>query len=100
MEIPDSLWPVTVFQSRYSGVYEGGSWFAVAKCESIPQGSHGDDDECLDWFRKNENGVGIGDDPNSAVRDLLNKHYVALQLDRIIVNGPRISKSDWDPFQT
>lgn len=99
METPASLWPVAVFTSRYSGVYEGGLWFAVAKCESVPEEAHGDDEECLEWFQNNEGSVGIGDDPNSAVRDLLNKHYVGLQIERIVKNGPRVAKGDWDPFK-
>jgi len=67
------LWPIVVFQSRYSGTYEGGDWFALANCEEIPDGPWDDDDECVDWFTSNGEMVGVGDTPDEAVSDLLEK---------------------------
>lgn len=87
------LWPIVVFQSRYSGVYEGGDWFALANCESIPDGPWEDDDECLDWFVKNEKIVGVGDTPDDAVSDLLAKDEINQIAERISNGEYRIGKS-------
>jgi len=62
-----------VFQSRYSGTYEGGDWFALANCAEIPDGPWGDDEECVDWFTSNGKMIGVGDSPDEAVSDLLRK---------------------------
>lgn len=87
------LWPIVVFQSRYSGVYESGDWFALANCESIPDGPWGDDDECLDWFIANGKIVGVGDTPDDAVSDLLAKDEINQIAERISKGEYRIGKS-------
>ena len=87
------LWPIVVFQSRYSGTYEGGDWFALANCESIPDGPWGDDDECLDWFIANGKTVGVGDTPDEAVSDLLAKDEINQIAERISRGEYRIGKS-------
>lgn len=75
------LWPIVVFQSRYSGVYEGGDWFALANCETVPDGPWEDDDECLDWFLSNGETIGVGDTPDEALADLLRKKNVISDLE-------------------
>lgn len=72
-EPPVSLWPVAIFESRYGGIYEGGCWFAVPECESVPHGAHGDDSECAIWFSDNVHKVGIGATPNEALKNLIVK---------------------------
>lgn len=75
------LYPVVVRQSRYSGTYEGGLWFAIPNHEEVnlPEGYvnyiHGDDCDAYDFW---DYGItklfGIGNSPNDAVADLIRKH--------------------------
>jgi len=74
-------------------VYESGDWFALANCENVPDGPWGDDDECLDWFIKNEKIVGVGDTPDDAVSDLLAKDEINQIAQRISKGQYRIGKS-------
>lgn len=89
------VWPIAIFQSRYSGVYEGGLWFAVRSCYSVPEEAHGDDIDCLDWFIENKNKIGIGDTPNEAHDNLLFKIELERTVKRILEVGPRIGKSGY-----
>lgn len=82
-----------VFQSRYSGTYEGGEWFALGNCTEIPEGPWNDDDECVEWFSSNERTIGIGDTPDDAVSDLLAKDEMAQNKKRILNGEYRIAKS-------
>lgn len=88
-------WPVAIFQARYSGVYEGGLFFAVRQCLSVPEEAHGDDIECLDWFMENKNKIGIGDTPNEAYDNLMFKIELEQTVKRILGVGPRIGKSGY-----
>lgn len=91
------LWPILVFQSRYCGAYEGGEWFALANCEEIPEGPWDDDEDCADWFGRNEKIVGVGDSPDEAVSDLLEKDRLSQTAERLARGEYRIGKSDWIP---
>jgi hypothetical protein len=95
METPVSIWPIAVFQSRYSGVYEGGEWFAVANCTQVPNEAHGDDCECADWFAENKRNIGIGNTPNEAVDNLVFKTEFIATTKRILEKGPMVAKSDY-----
>jgi hypothetical protein len=48
-----SLYPVVIRESRYSGVYEGGKWFAIAEytgeSEALENYIHGDDCDAVDF---------------------------------------------------
>lgn len=77
----DMLYPVTVFTSRYGGIYEGAPWIAVQThadpnmCgrsdEPDLKGVQGDDIVCSDWFADaSATPIGRGDTPDLAVADL------------------------------
>jgi hypothetical protein len=67
------LWPVTVAQARYGGIYEGGRWvaFLVAPWH-VPEDAFGDDVTCANWWDSPSNSakVGRGNTPDEAVHDL------------------------------
>ena len=82
------LYPIIVRQSRYSGVYEGGSWFATGgidfdefddrMCEYL----HGDDVDAVEfWYSAEAEKIGVGDDPQSAVVDLLVRNGIEDDID-------------------
>jgi hypothetical protein len=74
------LYQVAVFQSRYSGIYEGGEWFAIANFESfdetgISEYVFGDDCDAVDfWMSEKSEMIGIGSTPDAAVRDLYDRY--------------------------
>lgn len=74
------LYPIVVRQSRYSGVYEGGLWFAIPNHEEMDLAEqyidylYGDDCDALDfWDSKMGKTFGIGNTPNEAVENLIRK---------------------------
>lgn len=78
MQIPIDLYPVVICQSRYGGVYEGGSWFCIPRCESIPEDAVGEDCECVDfWHSDASKNVGVGNSPNDALLMMLEKNGVS-----------------------
>lgn len=64
-------YPITVIQTRYSGVYEGGKW-AAFHCDhdEIPGPATGSDVPCGAWWNANGHLVGVGSDPDEAIGDL------------------------------
>lgn len=69
------LYPVLIFQTRYGGTYEGGSWAAIANCDVIPEDAIGCDTECADWWYSEESKlVGVGNTPDEAYVKMLIKH--------------------------
>lgn len=71
-----NLYPIIVFQSRYSGVYEGGEWFAISGFENLSSGLdeyfEGDDCDAVDfWAKKHNFPIAVGDTPNDAVNSLI-----------------------------
>lgn len=76
------LYPVLIFETRYGGVYEKGSWASIANCESVPEHAVGDDDECSSWWVSEESKmVGVGYTPDSAYVDMLNRYKMHGLLD-------------------
>lgn len=76
-----SLYPIVIREARYSGVYEGGKWFAIAEyageSEALENYIHGDDSDALDFWDSDEaKMIGVGDSPNSALADLYVKHGI------------------------
>ena len=61
------LYQVAVFQSRYSGIYEGGEWFAIANFESFDETGmseyvFGDDCDAVDfWMSEKSEMIGMRD---------------------------------------
>ena len=75
------LYPVVVRQSRYSGVYEGGLWFAIPNheetelTENYVDYLHGDDCDAVDfWDSEIAKTFGVGTTPDNALYDLIKKH--------------------------
>ena len=75
------LYPVVVRQSRYSGIYEGGIWFAMPGHEELDLAEsyvdylHGDDCDAVDfWDSDMAKTFGVGNTPDEAVTDLIAKH--------------------------
>lgn len=67
-------YPVTVFTSRYGGVYEGGQYVAaLAHTTSIPDAAQGDDTECAEFFMRNRERLGVGETAQDAIDDLNRK---------------------------
>ena len=54
MKIPLEMYPVSIRESRYGGLYEGGAWFANAKCDFMPNDAIGSDDEACDFWSSDE----------------------------------------------
>ncbi len=69
-----NLYPVSIHQTRYGGVYEGygALWFAVSG--DVPEDAVGDDGECLDfWLSDASLSVGRGKTPNEALINLIQR---------------------------
>lgn len=76
LEAPASMFPVIIVQTRYGGAYEGGEWFALSNAEDPTETlleALGDDEDCVGWFTDNAHRIGIGDNPNDAYVNLLQK---------------------------
>ena len=66
-------YPVTIFKTRYQGVYEGGEWAAVHR-DYIPHGAVDDDVTCGEWWgRPHHYAVAVGRTPNAAYNNLIEK---------------------------
>ena len=83
------FYPIMVVQSRYSGVYEGGSWHAIPNADAGWMWSEGysdylfggDEDAVEFWYSKDAEQVGRGGTPNAAVLDLIERHNGVRQWD-------------------
>lgn len=76
LEAPPSMFPIIIVQSRYGGTYEGGEWFALSNAEEPTETlleALGEDAECAGWFADNAHRIGVGDNPNDAYINLLQK---------------------------
>lgn len=70
-----NLYPVLIFQTRYGGVYEKGSWASIAQCETVPEGAIDSDVECFEWWISDQSKyVGVGFTPDEAYVDMLNRY--------------------------
>jgi hypothetical protein len=76
------LYPIVIRQSRYSGIYEGGLWFAMPSHEEVDlteayiEYIHGDDCDAVDfWDSDIAKTFGVGNTPDEAITDLLAKNY-------------------------
>lgn len=90
------LYPIFVSQSRYSGLYEGGSWYALPKADaawawsdSFAEYAFGDDDAAFHFWNSDESKmVGRGNTPNAAVLDLVERHFGVRQWDYDDIREP------------
>lgn len=72
------MYQIRINQTRYGGTYEGGSWYALSGdfvfTREYMDYLDGDDCDAVDfWLSQQAEQIGIGDDPNSALLDLLRK---------------------------
>lgn len=70
--IDGTVWPCTVFRSRYGGVYEGGEWVAVP-CypgDSRLDPAMDEDLTCQEFFMNPPVLVGAGRTPDEAITKL------------------------------
>jgi len=94
------LYPIVISQSRYGGVYEGGTWFCIPNCESIPEDAVGDDCDCADfWMSEKSNLIGVGATPDLALMSMLKKNGVEYSNDEPEYSNDEPGYVDiWMPF--
>lgn len=82
------LYPIAIIEDRYTGVYSGGTWLAIAVSDNIEatgesrvqwclgEGPYGDDSEAADFGRRipNINWIGVGNTPQEALDNLYAKN--------------------------
>jgi hypothetical protein len=76
-----NLYPIVIRQSRYGGIYEGGTWFAIGNHDEASMSEeyfsyiYGDDCDAVDfWDSPFSKEIGVGQSPNEALGDLLYKY--------------------------
>lgn len=78
-DIPVDLYPVIVVQDRYSGVYSGGKWWAVARADERLQEviwnfpAFDGDTECHNFWLDPPDWIAVGKTPDEAVQALIAK---------------------------
>ena len=81
LRVSADLYPVTIVQTRYGGIYEGGAWAAfLSHPEEIPPDAFGGDSVCVSWWSDFVYAVGVGATPDSALADLKAKHAAGHRL--------------------
>lgn len=70
-------WRIVIHTSRYSGAYEGGAWFAMFLDDSFPEDAIGDDVECATYFGDYIDIIGVGNTPQDALDNLIEKNKTA-----------------------
>jgi len=74
-----SLYPIIIRESRYGGLYEGGRWFATARCAETPEQAIGNDAEAMSfWNSPDAFLIGVGDTPNDALANLYKRYGLPL----------------------
>ena len=69
--VSESLYPVTIFRTRYGGSYEGGEWAAFPLHPvQVPAEPIADDVTCATWWEQFAYAVGVGETPGAALADL------------------------------
>jgi hypothetical protein len=77
----EDLYPVTIVQTRYGGIYEGGTWAAFrVHPEQLPADAFGGDIVCVPWWADFGKAVGVGATPDAALADLEAKHAAGHRL--------------------
>lgn len=86
-------WRIVIHSSRYSGVYEGGEWFATYIGDAFPEDSIGSDIECATFFAKFMDIIGVGNTPNEALDNLIEKNKDARDFYEKYMNRQKAGKS-------
>ena len=89
-EIPrlrELIWPVVIRPTRFDGKFEGESWVAFPQCwasvnDEFPGAVDKNADVCSAWWSDPENvkQVGVGEDPNLALANLIIKKVPGSEL--------------------
>jgi hypothetical protein len=75
MHSDDFNWRIVIHLSRYSGVYEGGEWFAIFCGDQFPEDAIADDVTCASfWSSEKAKFCGVGGTPDEALKDLFAKN--------------------------
>lgn len=76
-----NLYPIVIRQSRYGGIYEGGTWFAIGSYDDASMSEeyfsyiYGDDCDAVDfWDSYLSKGIGVGASPDEAFNDLVSRY--------------------------
>lgn len=67
-------YPVTIIRDRYNGIYSGGDWMAFPlRIDEIPVAVNSNDEECVAFWENYAEPYGLGESPDAALSDLLEK---------------------------
>jgi hypothetical protein len=82
---PHGNWQIIVAQTRFMGYLEGGAWAAFASADEdgyaiLRQFDEFDEWDTVEWFDLNWYRIGLANNPNDAVRDLIRKQRSARSL--------------------
>lgn len=78
-----TVYPLTIVQTRYSGIYEGGKWAAFpADPNDLPEGAFDGDVDCSIWWLEHGADVGIGNTPDAALIDYHLRVLGGLEIER------------------
>ena len=78
-DIDREIYPVLIFEDRYSGAYSNGKWIAMANAqiganqvEAIFEGIHSDDLGAMEFWNdvRTLKGIAVGNTPNEALKNL------------------------------
>lgn len=83
---PDGNYPIAILEDRYSGVYSGGIWIAVAQadelldssntrvqfCLTSDDGPYGSDSEAAEFWSDPLDWIAVGETPELAIENLRN----------------------------
>jgi hypothetical protein len=79
------LYPIAIIEDRYSGVYSGGGWLAIANADMpavasgeympcvswcLENGPHGDDTEAMVFWHDPPPWIAVGNTPDAALAAL------------------------------
>ena len=73
-EMKRDPYPCTILKDRYGGTYSGGKWVAFNLYEyDLPDGWNSSDCECCEFWIHYNKPFGLGDTPDSAYKNLIEK---------------------------
>jgi hypothetical protein len=84
--VSDGNYPIAIIEDRYSGVYSGGNWIAVAQasellgssnsrvqfCLTSDDGPYGSDSEAAEFWSDPPDWIAVGETPELAIENLRN----------------------------
>jgi hypothetical protein len=68
------IYPITIIKDRYSGFYSGGEFVAFnLELNEVPSEVLSNNEDCFYFWDNCNILVGVGETPNEALNDLINK---------------------------